>query len=229
VTADAGEAVRLSLVVATGATLALTPVSIAVGYWLGRASGPGRIAVESVVMAPLVLPPVVTGYLLLWVFGRNGPIGALLDQVLGVRLPFTTAGAMLAAAVVALPLFVRAVRLAVEAIDPGLESAARSLGATRTRAVWTVTLPLALPGVLAGAALAFARSLGEFGATIVFAGNVAGSTRTLPLAIFTLIQVPGRERAALQLVVLSIALSIGAVVVSELLARRVQRFTGREG
>lgn len=226
---EAWQAVRLSLWVATGATLVLTPLAVALGYWLGRGSGPVRTAVEGVVMTPLVLPPVVVGYLLLWTFGRTGPLGALLHQTTGLQLPFSTLGAMLAAGVVALPLYVRSVRLAIETVEPGLEQAARTLGASRWRAALTVTLPLAAPGVLAGALLAFARGLGEFGATIVFAGNIEGRTRTLPLAIYTLVQSPGRERAALELVLISVALSLGAAVASEILARRVQRLAGREG
>jgi molybdate transport system permease protein len=170
---------------------------------------------------------VVTGYGLLWLLGRRGPVGSVLQEWLGVSLTFTTAGAVLAASVMALPLFVRAVRLGAEGVDPGLEEAARTLGASRWRALRTVTLPLALPGIAAGAALAFGRALGEFGATITFAGNIEGSTRTVPLALFGALQAPGGDATAARLAWVALALSLGAVVASEVLARWASRRVGR--
>jgi molybdate transport system permease protein len=169
-----------------------------------------------------VLPPVVVGYLLLVLLGRNGPLGGWLYEVFGITLAFTWEGAALAAAVMAFPLMVRAMRLSIEAIDQKLETAARTLGATRLDVFFTVTLPLTLPGILAGAVLAFARSLGEFGATITFVSNIPGETRTLPLALYSLIQTPGGEAGALRLAVLSILLSLAALATSEFIARRLK-------
>jgi molybdate transport system permease protein len=176
------------------------------------------------VHAPLVLPPVVIGYLLLLLFGVRGPIGSWLNDMFGVRFVFTSAGAALAASVMALPLMVRAVRLSLEGIDQGLEFAARSLGATRLDAFATVTLPLMLPGILSGLIMAFAASLGEFGATITFAANVEGETRTLPLAIYTATQTPDGDAAALRLVIIAIALALAALALSEFAEQRARRF-----
>jgi molybdate transport system permease protein len=226
-TPEEWSALRLSMVVSTVATLGSLPFAVIIGTWLARWRSPWRVAVEAVVMAPLVLPPVVTGYGLLWLLGRNGPLGSVLHDVFGVTAALSTWGAALAAAVVAFPLFVRAIRLSTEAIDPGLVVAARTLGASPLRAWATISLPLALPGVLTGALLAFARSLGEFGATITFVGNAADTTRTLPLAVFRATQVPGMEGSALRLVVVSLVLALVALVASELVSRAVARRVGR--
>ncbi|MCB9679938.1 MAG: molybdate ABC transporter permease subunit [Alphaproteobacteria bacterium] len=211
--------VLLSLTVASLATLAATVPAVALGTWLARRRGGLRLAVQAVVLAPLVLPPVVTGWVLLQLFGAHGPLAAL-------RLPFTTAAAVVAGAVVGLPLYVRAVQLAVEAVDPGLEQAAATLGASPWRVLRTVTLPLALPGVVTGALLAFARALGEFGATILVAGNLPGTTRTLPLALFTALQTPGGEAEAARWAAWSLVLSLGALALAEVLARAVARRVG---
>ena len=212
--------VGLSLKVSLVAVLATLPVAYALAWLLARRQFPGRLLLDALVHLPLVVPPVVTGWLLLIVFGRNGPIGAWLEQVLGVTLVFRWTGAALAAAVMALPLMVRAMRLSIEAVDRRLVGAARSLGASPWRAFATITLPLSLPGILAGAMLGFARSLGEFGATITFASNIVGETRTLPLAIYSGLQTPGAEGAVTRLAVISILLSLVALLVSEVLVRR---------
>lgn len=216
------EALRLSLKVASVAVAASLPFGIALGWLLARHRFPGHGLLNGLIHLPLILPPVVTGYLLLVGFGAQGPLGRALAAV-GVNLAFTWKGAALAAAVMAFPLMVRAIRLAAEAIDPGLEQAAASLGAPR-RWVWaTVTLPLMLPGILAGAVLAFAKALGEFGATMTFVANIPGQTRTLPLAIHAALQQPGGEAPAMRLALLSIALAAGALIVSEALTRRLKR------
>lgn len=212
----------LSLKVATWSGVVLLLPGVALGWLLARREFPGKVLVDAVVHLPLVLPPVVVGYLLLLVFGRSGPVGSVLAER-GFAVAFAFPGAVLAAAVVALPLMVRAVRLAIELVDPGLEEAAATLGAGPWRRFATITLPLAAPGVLTGTLLAFARSLGEFGATITLAGNIEGVTRTLSIAIFTAIQVPGGDAAALRLSLAAILLSLVAVGLSEWLARRVQR------
>jgi molybdate transport system permease protein len=217
------EALALSLKVAVVASIACLLPAIAVAWVLARTRWPGRTLLNVLVHAPLVLPPVVVGYLLLLTFGVKGPVGRWLYDMFGIRLVFTTAGAVLAAAVMALPLMVRAVRLSLEAVDQGLEFAARSLGASRLDAFLTVTLPLMLPGILAGAIMAFAASLGEFGATITFASNVEGQTRTLPLAIYTATQVPDGDAAALRLVLIAIALSLFALALSEYAERWARR------
>ena len=220
------EALVISLKVAVGAVVVSAAPGVACGWLLARRDFPGKTLLDGLVHLPLVLPPVVTGYVLLLLLGRHGLLGGWLESALGVRLVFTTTGAMIAATVVAFPLLVRAVRLSMELIDPGLEEAARSLGAGPARTFLSVTLPLALPGVLAGLVLVFARSLGEFGATIAFAGNVAGRTRSLPLEIYTSLQRVGGETEVGRLVAISAALSLGALIVSELLARRLQRRPG---
>ncbi len=218
-------AVRLSLQVAAWATLASLPPGILVAVALARWSFPGKQLLNGLVHLPLILPPVVTGYLLLLTFGTNAPVGAALKEV-GIVFAFRWTGAALAAAVMAFPLMVRAIRLSVEAIDPRLEEAAATLGASRGWVFLTVTLPLALPGILAGAVLAFAKAMGEFGATITFVSNIPGQTQTLPSAIYTFLQVPGGEDAALRLVLISVALAMGALLLSEVLARRVARRVG---
>jgi len=216
------QAVALSLKVAFWATLASLPFGILAAHVLARRDFPGKALFNGLVHLPLILPPVVTGYLLLLTFGTRGPVGALL-QPWGVVFAFRWTGAALAAAVMGFPLMVRAVRLSFEAVDPKLEQAAATLGASRFWVFLTVTLPLILPGVLAGAVLAFAKALGEFGATITFVSNIPGETQTLASAIYTFLQVPGGEASALRLVAVSVVLAMGALLMSELLARRVQK------
>ena len=218
--AEEWQVVALSLRVSLVAVLATLPIAYALAFLLARRRFPGRLLLDAIVHLPLVLPPVVTGWLLLLLFGRTGAAGRWLEDALGITLVFNWTGAALAAAVMALPLMVRAMRLSIEAVDRRLVGAARSLGATPARAFLTITLPLTLPGILAGATLGFARSLGEFGATITFASNIAGQTRTLPLAIYTGLQLPGAEAAVARLAVISILLSIAALIVSEVLVRR---------
>jgi molybdate transport system permease protein len=219
---DELSALWLSLGVSLWATALVAVPAILLGWLLARREFRGRLLVDALVHLPLVLTPVVVGYLLLLVVGRRGLFGSLLES-LGLELAFTYQGAVLAAAVIALPLVVRSVRTAVELVDPGLEQAAAVLGAGPLRRMWTVTLPLAAPGIVAGLVLGFARSLGEFGATITLAGNIAGETRTLPIAIFNATQVPGGEDSALRLTVLSVLLSLGALAASELFLRRLRR------
>ena len=226
ITPEEATVLLLSLRVALACVaLSLLP-ALALAWLLARRDFPGKIALEGVVHLPLVLPPVVTGYLLLVLFSPRAPLGRLLAAA-GLEVAFTWRAAALASAVVGFPLMVRAMRLGIEAVDPGLEEASATLGAPPARTFLRVTLPLALPGVISGALLAFARSLGEFGATIVFAGNVAGESRTLPLAIFTALQLPGGEGRAARLVALSIALSLSALFAGEVLARRLRRRVGR--
>jgi molybdate transport system permease protein len=220
------EAIRLSLQVAAGCVAVIAVPAVLLGYVLARWRFPGRSLLDAAVHLPLVLPPVVTGYLLLVLLGRNGWIGGWLWRSFGLQLPFTRAGAVLAAAVVAFPLMVRSVRLAMELVDVRLEQAAATVGCSPLRVFATVTLPLAGPGILAGAILAFARSMGEFGATVSFAGNIAGRTRTLPLAIYTRISTPGGQGAAMRLAAISVVLSVAALLGSEWLARRVRRRLG---
>ncbi|MBN9019351.1 MAG: molybdate ABC transporter permease subunit [Rhizobiales bacterium] len=213
-------AIDLSLKVATVATLASLPVGIAMAMLLARGRFPGRSLLAGIVSLPLVLPPVVTGYLLLLAFGRKGPIGAFLDQTFGLVFAFRWTGAALASAIMGFPLMVRAIGLSIEAIDRRLEDAAATLGAGRIIVFLSVTLPLAIPGILAGAVLAFARSLGEFGATITFVSNIPGETQTIPSAIYALIQSPDGETGALRLTLVSIVIAIGAMLLAEWLAAR---------
>ncbi|MBB3859952.1 molybdate transport system permease protein [Novosphingobium hassiacum] len=212
--------VVLSLKVSGVAVAACLPLSFALAWVLARWRFPGKVVLDALVHLPLVLPPVVTGWLLLIAFGPQGTAGLWLERWLGLSLMFRWTGAALAAAVMALPLMVRAMRLSIEAVDPRLEQAATTLGASHWRTFRTITLPLALPGVVAGAVLGFARSLGEFGATITFVSNIPGETQTLPLAIYSALQVPGGEGAVVQLALVSVVLSLGALIVSEVLARR---------
>jgi molybdate transport system permease protein len=215
------EALWLSLKVSGVGVAASLPVAVLVAFLFARRPFPGKGLVESVVYLPLVLPPVVTGYALLLLLGRRGIVGAWLYNALDVTLVFRWTGAAVAAAVMGFPLMVRAIRLSLEAIDRRLERAARTLGAGRLRVFWTITLPLALPGILAGTMLSFGRSLGEFGATITFVSNIPGETRTLPLAIYSYTQVPGGDPPALRLAAISVVLSLAALVASEYLSRRV--------
>lgn len=214
--------IALSLRVSLVAVLLTLPLAYGLAWLIARRRFPGRMLLDAAIHLPLVLPPVVTGWLLLIVLGRNGPVGAWLEQIFGITLVFNWLGAAVAAAVMALPLMVRAMRLSIEAVDRRLVGAARTLGATPFKAFLTITLPLSLPGIAAGAMLGFARSLGEFGATITFAANIEGQTRTLPLAIYTGLQMPGSESAVARLAVISIVLSLGALMVSEWLVRRSQ-------
>lgn len=220
------EAVLLSLKVAALAVAGSLPPALLVAMALARGRFPGRQVLNGLVHLPLILPPVVTGYLLLLAFGRRGPVGALLEQVFGIVVAFRWTGAALAAAVMAFPLMVRAIRLAVEAVDPRLEEAAATLGASPVRVFLTVTLPLILPGILAGAILAFAKAMGEFGATISFVSSIPGETQTLSLAVYALMQTPGGEAGAFRLMAVSVVLALGALLVSEWLARRARAGAG---
>jgi molybdate transport system permease protein len=216
-------AVRLSIRVATVAMLVSLPIGIAVAYVLARHKFPGKSLVDGIILLPLILPPVVTGYLLLLTFGRRGLAGAFLAEQLGIVFSFRWTGAALACGVMGFPLMVRAIRLSIEAVDRRLEEAAGTLGA---RPLWVftfVTLPLIAPGIIAGMILSFAKAMGEFGATITFVSNIPGETQTLPSAIYTLTQVPGGETGALRLTLVSIAISMAALVASELMARWVGR------
>lgn len=216
-------AVALSLRVAFWATLVSLPFGIAVALLLARGRFWGRPLLNVLVHLPLILPPVVTGYLLLLTFGRRGPVGAWLEQSVGLVFGFRWTGAALASGIMAFPLLVRAVRMAVEAVDPGLEEAAATLGAPRIWVFLTVTLPLILPGILAGAVLAFAKAMGEFGATITFVSNIPGETQTISLAIHSALQMPGGEGPAARLALVSIVLATAALLVSEVVARAVAR------
>ncbi|HEY2893685.1 MAG TPA: molybdate ABC transporter permease subunit [Pirellulales bacterium] len=219
-TSEEWSALRLSFQVGLCAVLASLPVAIVVGYLLARWNSRGRWLLEMVVNLPLVLPPVVTGYLLLVMFAPRGPLGGFLEDRLGVRIVFTWFGAAIAAAVMSFPLMVRAIRLAFQAVDPRLELAARTLGASRAHAFLSIALPLARRGVLAGCVLGFARSLGEFGATMMVAGNIVGETQTVALAIFSDSNRPGAEMQVARLVVISILLAALALLASEWLEWR---------
>jgi molybdate transport system permease protein len=217
------DAVRLSIRVSIWATLASLPAGIAVAYVLARKEFWGKAALNGLVHLPLILPPVVTGYLLLLTFGRRGPAGAFLYEHFGIVFAFRWTGAALACAVMAFPLMVRAIRLSIEAVDRKLEAAAGTLGASPLWVFATVTLPLILPGIIAGMILAFAKAMGEFGATITFVSNIPGETQTLPSAIYTFTQVPGGNAGAMRLTLVSIVIAMGALIASEWLARRVAR------
>ena len=215
------DAVRLSLRVATWAVIASLPLGLATALVLARCEFWGKAVVNGLVHLPLVLPPVVTGYVLLLLFGRTGPIGQRLDETFGIVLAFRWTGAALACAIMGFPLMVRAIRLSIETVDRKLEDAAATLGANPAWVFVTITLPLILPGIMAGMILAFAKALGEFGATITFVSNIPGETQTLPLAIYTMTQIPGAEAAALRLSLISVAISMAALLASEVLARRI--------
>ena len=221
------EAVRLTLLVAGWSVAGGLPVAIMVAYVLARWRFPGHGALDALVHLPLVLPPVVVGWLLLLVFGVRGVLGSWLFDWFGIRLAFTTAGASLACAVMTFPLMVRAIRLALEAVDPRLEQAARTLGAAPLDRFLTITLPLAAPGVLVGAISGYSASLGEFGAVITFAANIPGQTQTLPLAIYSALQSPGGEAVAARLSLVSVVLALAGLFASELVGRRLQVAVGR--
>jgi molybdate transport system permease protein len=222
-TPDEITAIWLSLKVATAATLASLPLAIGVAWLLARRDFFGKALLNGLVHLPLVLPPVVTGYLLLIGFGKRGPIGQALDACCGIVFSFRWTGAALACAVMAFPLVVRAIRLAIESIDPKLEAAASTLGARPILVFATITLPLALPGILAGAILGFAKALGEFGATITFVSNIPGETQTIATSIYSYTQVPGGDAGAIRLTLVSVAIAMIALMASELLARRILR------
>lgn len=212
--------VVLSLKVSGVAILFTLPIAFGLALVLARQRFAGKVLLDALVHLPLVLPPVVTGWLLLLLFGSNGPAGRLIADLFGLEFMFRWTGAALAAAIMALPLMVRAMRLSIEAIDTRFEGAARTLGAGRWRTFLEITLPLSFPGILAGMVLGFARSIGEFGATITFVSNIPGETRTLPLAIYTALQIPGGEANATRLAIISVVLSLSALIISEALARR---------
>jgi len=216
-------AVALSLRVSFWATLVSLPFGILVAMLLARGDFPGKQVLNGIVHLPLILPPVVTGYLLLATFGRRAPVGGFLADTFGLVFAFRWTGAALAAGVMAFPLMVRAIRLAIEAVDPKLEQAAGTLGASRAMVFLTVTLPLILPGIIAGSVLAFAKAMGEFGATITFVSNIPGETQTLPSAIYAFLQVPGGEASAARLVVVSIVVAMAALLLSEWVSRLVAR------
>ncbi len=220
------EALLLSLQVALRSVLFSLPPAVLMAWILARGRFPGRTLLDAFVHLPLVLPPVAVGYVLLLVLGSRGPVGGWLAQHLHVRLAFTTAGAALATAVMTFPLLVRAVRLSMEGVDPGLEEAARTLGARRLDRFTSITLPLVAPGILAGLVTAFAAGLGEFGAVITFAANIPGVSRTLPLALYTAMQSPEGQETALRLAVLSFVLGLAGLLLAEVLVRRIR---GRRG
>jgi molybdate transport system permease protein len=222
-TPDEITAIFLSLKVAIAATLASLPLAVLVAWLLARRDFFGKALLNGLVHLPLVLPPVVTGYLLLIGFGRRGPLGQALDACCGIVFSFRWTGAALACAVMAFPLVVRAIRLAIESIDPRLEAAASTLGARPLLVFATITLPLAAPGILAGAILGFAKALGEFGATITFVSNIPGETQTIATSIYSYTQVPGGDSAAIRLTLVSIFIAMVALMASELLARRLMR------
>lgn len=214
------DAIKLSLWVASVGMAASLPFGLLAAYALARWRFPGKLLLDGLVHLPLVLPPVVTGYVLLILFGRRGPVGAWLEQTFGIVFSFRWTGAALAAAIMGFPLMVRAMRLSFEASDRRLEDASRTLGANRALTFVAVTLPLALPGILAGLVLSFAKALGEFGATITFVSNIPGETRTLPSAIYTFTQIPGGDAGAFRLAMVAVVIALGALFISELLARR---------
>ncbi len=223
------QALYLSAKVALWATALCLPAGIALSWLMARCEFRGKLLLDVLIQLPMVLPPVVPGYLLLLLLGTQGPVGAWLLARFGVVIAFTWKGAVLASAVMAFPLMVQPVRLAFRMIDPRLEQAATTLGATPWRAFFTVTIPLALPGIIAGSVLCFSRSLGEFGATMAFVGNIPGETRTLPLAIYSYTHVPGGEAPALRLVYLSFALAAAALLASHVISRRAERLLGYAG
>lgn len=221
------EVVRLTLLVAGYSVAAGLPIAVLLSFILARLRFPGRGLLDALVFLPMVVPPVVTGWMLLLLFGTCGPLGSLLYRLFGVRLAFTTAGAALACMVMSLPLMIRTIKLSLEAIDPGLEQAARTLGAGHADRFWSITVPLAAPGILVGAIVGYAVSLGEFGAVITFAGNIPGTTQILSLAIYTALQTPGGEALAAHLSLVSVALALIGLTISELAGRKLRTRVGR--
>ncbi len=218
------EAIQLSLLVSFWAVAGGLPFGVALAWLLSRLDFPGKSIIDGLIHLPLVLPPVVIGYLLLILLGRRGVIGAWLYEYLGITIAFTWKGAAVAAGIMAFPLMVRSIRISIENVDRGLEQAAHTLGAGSFRVFFTITLPLIIPGIITGLILAFARSLGEFGATITFVSNIRGETQTLPLALYTMTQVPGGDGPAIRLCIISVIMALAALLVSEFLTRR---FPGR--
>ncbi len=216
-------AITLSFKVALWCAVLVLPIAILVGWWLARKSFRGKSLIEGIINLPLVLPPVATGFILLLLLGTRGVIGQYLNEWFGIRIAFTYYAAVIASMIVSFPLAVRAIRLSIEMVDPGFEEAAKTLGANTFQAFIRVTLPLALPGIISGFVLSFARSLGEFGATIIFAGNISGETQTIPLALFNQIQVPGMESSAFRLLLVAIVFSFLAMSVSEFLVKKLHR------
>lgn len=221
------DAILLSLSVASRSVLFGLPPAVLVAWILARRRVKGQVVLDAFVHLPLVLPPVVVGYLLLLLFGTRGPIGGWLYEAFGIQLVFTSAGAALATTIMTFPLMVRAIRISLEDVDPGLEDAARTLGAGAWDRFWTITLPLMLPGILAGAVTAFAAGLGEFGAVITFVSNIPGETRTLPLALYTALQTPGGDALAARLATISFSLGLAGLIAAEFIARRLHRMLGR--
>jgi molybdate transport system permease protein len=217
------EALGLSLRVASWNLAVGLPLAVAVAWVLARCSFPGKELLNGLVYLPLIMPPVVTGYVLLILLGRRGPLGELLEQWFGIVVAFRWTGAAIAATVMAFPIMVRPIRLSIEAIDQRIEAAAGTLGASPLAVFFTVTLPLALPGIVAGGILGFAKGMGEFGATITFVSNIPGETRTLPLAIYTLTQIPGGEVGALRLTLIAVGVSLAALIAAELVGRSLAR------
>ena len=217
------EALKLSLRVSLWAVCLSLPLGILVAWVLSRKSFPGRVLIDGIVHLPLIVPPVVVGYILLLAFGRRGFIGSWLWETFEISISFSWKGAALAAGIMAFPLMVRSIRLGLDAVDPKLEQAAKTLGASSFGVFFSVTMPLILPSILTGAILAFARCLGEFGATITFVSNIPGETRTLPLALYTAVQSPGGEIAALRLVVISVVIALFALLISEFLSRKARK------
>ena len=219
-TAGEKDAILLSIKVALWAVAAGLVPGVAAAYMLARKKFFGKTLIDGLIHVPLVIPPVVTGYLLLIIFSPNAPAGKFLQDIFGLSFAFNWKGAVVASLVMSFPLLVRSVRLSIESVDRGLEDASRTLGAGRIKVFFTVTLPLSMPGIITGCVLAFARSLGEFGATITFVSNIPGETRTLPIALYTLTQTPGTDTAAMRLCIISIIIAVGAISVSEILSRK---------
>ncbi|MGD8170498.1 molybdate ABC transporter permease subunit [Vibrio sp. TRT 21S02] len=220
------EAIVLSLKVALYAIIWLIPLGVAFAWLLARKNFFGKSLLDSVIHLPLVLPPVVVGYLLLISMGRQGYLGQLINDLFGISFSFSWKGAVLACVVVALPLMVRAIRLSLENVDPKLEQAAATLGASPLKIFFTITLPLTIPGIISGTMLSFARSLGEFGATISFVSNIPGETQTIPLAMYSFIETPGAEEATMRLCIISILIALASLLISDLLAKRTMQRLG---
>lgn len=216
-------AIGLSFKVALCCAILVLPIAILTGWWLARKSFRGKSLIEGFVNLPLVMPPVATGFILLLLLGSKGLIGQFIYEWFGIRIAFTYYAAVIASMIVSFPLAVRAIRLSIEMVDPGFEEAAKTLGASTFQSFVRVTLPLALPGIISGFVLSFARSLGEFGATIIFAGNISGETQTIPLALFNQIQVPGMESSAFRLLLVAVVFSFLAMAVSEYLVKKLHK------